>query len=98
MPDRDAVISRIKTICEICEMNKWETVFNSDTIYQLLTDALSLLEGQEPKSPALMQDIEGIWSTCSMCGHKLRPLLAIKMDTYLPKFCSKCGQAVKWDG
>ena len=56
-----------------------------------------MLNEQEAKTPAIMQDIEGIWSTCSRCGHKLRPILAMKMDTYFPKFCSVCGQAVKWD-
>ena len=63
---------------------------------KLKTDALAMLKEQEAKPPAIMQDIEGIWSTCSMCGHKLRPILAMEMDTYFPKFCSECGQAVKW--
>lgn len=61
-----------------------------------IDDALELLKEQEAKPPAIMQDIEGIWSTCSMCGHKLHPILAMKMDTYLPRFCSECGQVVKW--
>ena len=55
------------------------------------------MEENEAKPPAIMQDVEGIWSICSMCGHKLRPILAMKMDTYFPKFCSECGQAVKWE-
>ena len=59
--------------------------------------AEELLKEQEAKPPAIMQDIEGIWSTCSTCGHKLRPILAMKMDTYFPKFCAECGQAVKWE-
>lgn len=46
MPDRDTVISRIETICEICKTNKWQTVFDSDTIYPILTDALALLKEQ----------------------------------------------------
>ena len=68
------------------EVSEWKHKFHD----------ISLKE-QEAKPPAIMQDIEGIWSTCSMCGHKLRPILAMKMDTYFPKFCSECGQAVKWD-
>ena len=68
---------------------------------RLFADAIVLLRVQEAKPPAVMEDIDGIWSTCSMCGHKLcrilAPILAMKIDTYFPKFCSECGQAVKWD-
>lgn len=66
------------------------------TTYDACVGAIAMLKEQEAKPPAIMQDIEGIWSTCSMCGHKLRPVFTMKMDTYFPKFCSECGQAVKW--
>ena len=64
--------------------------------HKILTQFHEWEKKQEAKPPAIMQDIEGIWSTCSMCGHKLRPILAMEMDTYFPKFCSECGQVVKW--
>ena len=87
-----------KTIAELQQLKTYihNYIDPSDSL-TTIDDALELLKEQEAKPPAIMQDIEGIWSTCSMCGHKLRPILAMKIDTYFPKFCSECGQAVKWE-
>lgn len=63
----------------------------------LLKEQEPLLKKQEPKPPTLMQDVNGIWSTCPTCGNKLRAILAMEMDTYSPKYCQECGQAVKWE-
>ena len=99
--DREKVIKGLEICknphgrCAECPYDDGEIDFTNCTSI-LCGDALALLKEQEAKPPAIMQDIEGIWSTCSMCGHKLRPILAMKMDTYFPKFCSECGQAVKW--
>ena len=91
MPDREKVVEGLEKVWDA--FNHMEHELYADYVF----DALALLKEQEAKPPAIMQDIEGVWSTCSMCGHKLRPILAIKMDTYFPKFCSECGQAVKWE-
>lgn len=81
-------------ICPECPRdNDWKPLL---ICRGLAIDIQELLKKQEAKTPAIMQDAEGIWSTCSICGHKLRAILAMKMDTYFPKFCSECGQAVKW--
>ena len=75
----------------------WNLNEANKTTYDACVSAIAMLKEQEAKPPAIMQDVEGIWSTCSICGHKLRAILAMKMDTYFPKFCSECGQAVKWE-
>ena len=93
MPDREKVINHFDdALSKIAPADWWVSVRKD-----FVTDAIALLKEHDAKPPAIMQDIEGIWSTCSMCGHKLRPILAMEMDTYFPKFCSECGQAVKWE-
>lgn len=47
MMDRESVVNRIETICNICKENTWCTEFSSDTIYPLLHDALALLKEQQ---------------------------------------------------
>lgn len=58
MPDRENVISKIKTICEICKENKWITKFTSDVIYPILSDALALLKEQQQRIEQLEIDID----------------------------------------
>lgn len=45
--DREKVINRMETICNICKENTWRTEFSSDTIYPLLRDAIAMLKEQE---------------------------------------------------
>ena len=99
MPDREKVIKALEycVLSNDCRPCEYWMEFD-DTGCQIMKDALALLKEQEAKPPAIMQDAEGIWSTCSICGHKLRPILAMKMDTHFPKFCSECGQPVLWEG
>lgn len=53
MPDRENVINRMETICNICKENTWRTEFSSDTIYPLLCDAIALLKEQEERIKTL---------------------------------------------
>lgn len=67
----------------------------------LLMDALALLKEQDAVEPCLMQDAKGIWNTCVKCGHILKSAFLNPMEEnntffYYPKFCSECGQKVKW--
>lgn len=69
---------------------------------QLRRDALALLKEQEAVASGLMQDAKGIWNTCGKCGHILKSAFFNPMEEnntffYYPKFCSECGQAVKWN-
>jgi len=93
MTDREKAIKTLESILDADIYDYWLSGEERKSV----CDAIVLLKEQDAKPPAIMQDIEGIWSTCSMCGHKLRPILAMEMDTYFPKFCSECGQAVKWE-
>ena len=95
MPDRENYIEVLsKTVKTVKESSEDAPIQIS---LECIEDILELLKEQEVKPTAIKRDIEGIWATCSMCGHKLRPILAMKRDTYIPKFCSECGQAVKWE-
>lgn len=64
MPDRDTVVNRIETICEICKTNRWQTVFDSDTIYPLLTDALALLKEQENEEERILKIVWDVLHGC----------------------------------
>lgn len=101
MADIEKVIKELESLRDICNARSDMSIGKGKIAWagyaNTVIDAIDLLKEQEAKPPAIMQDIEGIWSTCSMCGHKLRAILAMKMDTYFPKFCSECGKAVKWD-
>ena len=68
-----------------------------DAVSEIMDKHYKRMKEQEAKIPSIMQDVEGIWATCPTCGNKLRAILAMEMDTYFPKYCQECGQAVKWD-
>lgn len=112
MPDREKVIAELEKEVKKTYLTKITIYKNGKKVNEDVTEhrepgikmsmemadeILAMLKEQEAKPPAIMQDVEGIWSTCSICGHKLRAILAMEMDTYFPKFCSECGQAVKWE-
>lgn len=67
----------------------------------IVEDALAILKEQEPVPPNLMQNMDGIWNTCKRCGHTLKPAIINaenpKWFFTFPKYCSECGQAVKWN-
>lgn len=111
MIDREAVITHLDdlrlfadvTVHPVVSPNNWD-VYSSlcDYIDQIKTEVEILLKEQEPVPPNWMQNENGIWNTCKRCGYILKPAILDKepekqkMFFYFPKFCSECGQAVKW--
>jgi len=78
-------------------------------IRKCISDALELLINQrekerdpaqqEPETPGMMQDADGIWCVCKGCGEKLWRMFGetVCMDKdRLPKFCPQCGKPVRW--
>lgn len=96
MTDVEKVINDLNVAKQILCNSQMLTFEMYIKIGQVITDAIVLLKEQEAKSPSLMQDEENIWFICPKCGHKLRAFLALP-NAYCPKFCSECGQKVKWD-
>lgn len=56
---------------------------------RILEEAISALKAQEPKYPIQKQVKHGWFFYCSKCE-------TILNDMATPKYCSECGQAVKW--
>ena len=87
--DRQKVIEELDKLAD--EVNPWKESppLRCDIPYPLLCDALFLLKEQEPKK------VE--WrigrAHCPSCGE----LFPRKKETQYIRFCSFCGQAVKWD-
>ena len=88
--DRETVINRMETICNICKENTWRTEFSSDTIYPLLRDAIVLLKDQEAAEP-IMAGEEGCgctwWYVCPKCK--------LSVD-YKDAYCRHCGREFAW--
>jgi len=98
MADREKVIKELEEAKEFIRTRSNGSASKICRLMDVCNAAIILLKEQEAKAPSIMQDVEGIWATCPTCGNKLRAILAMKMDTYFPKYCQECGQAVKWDG
>ena len=99
--DRETVITHLQIIHTWAEFARerdlqFFTAKHLEDIARWADDALNLLKEREAKIPSIMQNVDWIWSTCPTCGNKLHAILAIEMDTYFPKYCQECGQAVKW--
>ena len=90
--DRENVINRMETICNICKENTWRTEFSSDTIYPLLRDAISLLKENETKKVTISQMNYGMkYGLCPQCGKQIDTLVN-------PNYCGYCGQELMWNG
>lgn len=66
----------------------------------LAADALELLKAQEPKPPRFAVAFDKIYYACDNCGKSLLVVInaeGVKSLDNMPKYCPKCGQAVKWD-
>lgn len=83
--DRDTVINRMETICDICKENTWRTEFSSDTIYPLLRDAIAILQEQEAVEPR----VSSVEQRCGNCNK------VIEMDGW--KACPWCGKLILWE-
>ena len=57
--------------------------------WQRVYDALALLKKLEPEYPIRKQGKHGVFSYCPKCE-------TILNDMARPKYCDRCGQAVKW--
>ena len=101
MNEREKVIKELESLRDICNAKSNMAIGKGKIAWagyaNTADDAIALLKEKEPEPPALMQDAEGIWATCPTCGNKLRAIFAMEMNTYFPKFCSECGQEVKWN-
>lgn len=96
MPDRETVFDAIRNCitepkCRDCPWGECEK-FDCKKVsvpVSLMLDALKLLKEKEPKKPE--------WRVgrahCSECGE----LFPKKKENQYIRFCSFCGQAVKWD-
>ena len=107
MPDREKIIRGIER-CLVCNTSAI-TSAEGEKAYReceytvalycrqdkLLRDVLTLLKGQEPVKPDV--DSEGT-CTCGNCGENVGWYpVGSKEPVMLCKFCSECGQAVKWE-
>lgn len=96
--DSEQVIKVIDTEIKIAKMvNKDYTTVDLD----VLEPAIAMLKEQEPAAPGILQDIEGIWSTCPRCKSKLWLFFGMTMEInpdHMPKYCQQCGKPIKWEG
>ena len=59
-----------------------------------------LLKAQETVEPKVVQDANGVYAACGKCNHKLWKLFGAEFTvapSEMPRFCSSCGQKVKWE-
>ena len=85
MPDRNNVIRLIEEEISVCEsVNQCYRTVDLPT----LRDILALLKEQEAVKPVPPEDEFGLYR----CGKCYSPLFRC-----VDKYCSRCGQAVKWD-
>jgi hypothetical protein len=102
--NRDDVISHLKI------MHTWASFalehdkyfFNEkhmEDIAKWTLETIDLLKEQEPAAPGILQDFEGIWSTCPRCKSKLWLFFGMTMEInpdHMPKYCPQCGKPIKW--
>ena len=72
--------------CEECPYNANKMSCDND----MMQDALALLKAQEPVKPIRLEGKRGWFFYCPNCK-------TILNDMAKPKYCSECGQAVKWE-
>ena len=104
MPDREKTINFLKDIEQIIMVCRKEICPPKELQYwtelqEGVADALALLKEQEPAAPGILQDLEGIWSTCPRCKSKLWLFFGMTMEInpdHMPKYCPQCGKALLW--
>ena len=90
MPDREKVIKGLKYLHDVKRWSPNESEESITARRNITEDALALLKAQEPKYPIRKQAKHGWFFYCPKCGRILN-------DMARPKYCSECGQAVKWE-
>lgn len=73
--------------CADCDL-----VQDDDELHEMYTDVISLLKEQEPVKPDSFMDGCVQRFTCKKCGKHL-----LYTEWGRDDYCSKCGQAVKWE-
>lgn len=105
MAEREKVIKGLEICIRVQDNEKCpdECPYRKDICYGtvgLMADALSLLKAQEPKPPRFAVAYDKIFYACDNCGKSLFVMAnseGLVLQQYLPKYCSECGQAVKWE-
>ena len=89
MPDRGKTIEDLKQLAK----DDWILRFNDTDVKETAKAALALLKEQEPK-PVKVVKTESDYKLyyCPRCDRPFCDFYYVK-----PKFCDKCGQAVKWN-
>ena len=67
---------------------------------QAIEEIMELLKEEDAVVPELAQTPDGIYATCGKCKTNLLMIMGIKFTVSpddMPRFCPKCGQAVKWE-
>ena len=98
MPDREKVIKGLEETYQYYSVVEGQGILidkrNGDEYAlidpELITDALALLKAQEAVEPIQKQSKHGWFFYCPKCK-------TILNDMAKPKYCSECGQAVKWE-
>lgn len=101
MPDLEKVIKGIDVCLDRFSCGADCPYYHNKTgcMEQLRSDAMALLKAQEAVKPGLAQTSDGIYASCGKCKTNLWKLLGLTFTVSpddMPRFCPKCGQAVKW--
>lgn len=100
MTDREKVIKEAEEAIDILAKAE-EPTFWPAIVRLAFEDALNLLKEQEAVEPRIAQDVDGIFATCGNCKGKLWKMMCLEFvvnPDEKPRFCPRCGKAVKWDG
>ena len=88
--------------CDDCtEKGASQAPWDCPAYDDFVDSALALLKDQEPLEPKRVE-IEQAGPLyhrcyCQKCGHHVGNMINNKVADVHENFCSKCGQAVKWD-
>ena len=114
MPDREKVIKALKCCADKtgkccyecpyepeCNSDQESVSFDSDpecVSFNMLKDALTLLQEQEPVEPTAEDEAIRVKYNCGVCGYLVGFVSTIHDDMqYRAKFCPECGKRVKWE-
>ena len=84
--------------CSDCSYTNMD-ILGERCLIDLINDALALLKDQEAVEPQTQPSAKGYWFTCGACGwwlFEVRDTVHFD-DRKRIRFCTSCGQAVKWN-
>ena len=86
----------IKGVFEMLQRDTWKDIDKERHRFQsVLNDVLKLLKKQAPMEPKEMK-IAKCHYQCAICGSYVGTK-GLTVNRFNKKYCSECGQAVKWD-